>query len=278
LPHQPGWPVDAKRAFGPESIIMKLLLPWIWICWIASGLAHADTLKVGTAPWRPFAFYDEHHQLKGIAVDIARELARRTDHQLQLELYPAKRLNQLFDANKLDINIADSPQWNPQPPTVPLRFTRSYMQVREYLYFAHDHDTATQELSQLKNQDIGIIRGYFYPKLEPLFQSNQLHKHEYADEETQLEMLKRHRLDAIVMDEVLFNHLLQRNPQLTTAFRRGIQLSTAPLALKLHAADELLAQQLDNALLHMEQEHVIERIIQSYRMPASANANANANE
>lgn len=247
---------------------MKLLPSWIWVCLLSSGLAHAETLHAGTAPWRPFAFYDEQHQLQGIAVDIARELAQRTQNQLQLELYPAKRLNQLFDTRQLDINIADSPLWNPQPSQI--RFTRHYMEIREYLYFARDHGIKAQRVDELKDLDIGLILGYAYPKLEPLFVSGQLRKHEYADEATLLKLLQRHRLDAIVMDEVLFNHLVQQNPQLAHQYQQGLQLSTAPLALKLHSSDDKLTQQLDAALLQMEQEQVIQQIIQRYIGPDSA--------
>ena len=249
---------------------MKLLPSWIWICLLSSGLAHAETLSAGTAPWRPFAFYDQQHQLQGIAVDIARELAQRTQNQLQLELYPAKRLNQLFDTGQLDINIADSPQWNPQPTPTQIRFTRRYMEIREYLYFARDHGIKAQSVDELKDLDIGLILGYAYPKLEPLFVSGQLRKHEYADEATLLKLLQRHRLDAIVMDEVLFNHLVQQNPQLAHQYQQGLQLSTAPLALKLHNVDNKLMHELDEALLQMEQEQVIEQIIQRYIGPDSS--------
>lgn len=244
---------------------MKQLRSWIWICLLSSGLAPAEILSAGTAPWRPFAFYDQQHQLKGIAVDIARELAQRTHNQLQLELYPAKRLNQLFDTRQLDINIADSPLWNPQPTQI--RFTRHYMEIREYLYFARDHAIKARSVDELKDLDIGLILGYAYPKLEPLFVSGQLRKHEYADEATLLKLLQRHRLDAIVMDEVLFNHLVQQNPQLAHQYQQGLQLSTAPLALKLHSSDDQLTQQLDAALLQMEQEQVIQQIIQRYIGP-----------
>ena len=246
---------------------MKLLPFWIWICLLSSGLAQAEMLNAGTAPWRPFAFYDQQHQLQGIAVDIARELAQRTQNQLQLELYPAKRLNQLFDTQQLDINIADSPLWNPQPTSMQIRFTRRYMEIREYLYFARDHAINAQRVDELKDLDIGLILGYSYPKLEPLFVSGQLRKHEYNDEETLLKLLQRHRLDAIVMDDVLFHHLVQQDPQRAHHYQRGIQLSTAPIALKLHSSDDKLTQQLDAALLQMDQEQVIKQIIERYIGP-----------
>ncbi len=249
---------------------MKQLRSWIWIYLLSSGITHAEILSAGTAPWRPFAFYDEQHQLKGIAVDIARELAQRTHNQLQLELYPAKRLNQLFDTRQLDINIADSPLWNPQPTPTQIRFTRRYMEIREYLYFARDHGSKARSVDELKDLDIGLILGYAYPKLEPLFVSGQLRKHEYADEATLLKLLQRHRLDAIVMDEVLFNHLVQQNPQLAHQYQQGLQLSTAPLALKLHNVNDKLMHELDEALLQMEQEQVIQQIIQRYIGPDSS--------
>ena len=140
--------------------------------------------------------------------------------------------------------------------------------VRQLVGHGLEHCKA-RSVDELKDLDIGLILGYAYPKLEPLFVSGQLRKHEYADEETLLKLLQRHRLDAIVMDDVLFNHLVQQNPQLAHQYQQGLQLSTAPLALKLHSSDDKLTQHLDAALLQMEQEQVIQQIIQRYIGPDS---------
>ena len=227
----------------------------------------AEPLRVGTAPWRPFAYQNAQQQPVGIAVEVMQELARRTGREISLSLYPARRLNQLFDQGQLDINFADSPLWNPPRQHHAPLFTQSYLHVKEYLYFSADHVHPKQPLSEWRGLRIGSEMGYYYPILEPAFSQGRLQHKEFLHSADMLQLLLKHRIDAMAMDEWLFQHLLQQQGLNGKAFVLGPQLGNATLCLKLRPELTELEQQLDNALQAMKQDGSLQQIIDRYRQP-----------
>ena len=227
----------------------------------------AEPLRVGTAPWRPFAYQNAQQQPVGIAVEVMQELARRTGREISLSLYPARRLNQLFDQGQLDINFADSPLWNPPLQHHAPLFTQSYLHVKEYLYFTAEHLPPKLPLSEWHGLRIGSEMGYYYPMLEPAFAQGRLQRKEFSHSEDMLQLLLKHRIDAMAMDEWLFQHLLQQQGLNGKAFVLDPQLGNAPLCLKLQSELTELQQQLDNALQAMKQDGSLQQIIDRYRQP-----------
>lgn len=227
----------------------------------------AETLRAGTAPWRPFAYQDAQQQTVGIAVDVMQELARRTGRDISLSLYPARRLNQLFDQGRLDINFADSPLWNPVLQHHGPLFTLSYLHVKEFLYFAADRLPPQEPLSAWRGLRIGSELGYYYPMLEPAFSQGRLQHKEFPHPEDMLHLLLKHRIDAMAMDEWLFQHLVQQQGLDGKAFVVGPQLSNAPLCLKLRPELTALQLEFDKALLAMQRDGSLQKIIARYQQP-----------
>lgn len=248
---------------------------WFLLFFLFSALAPVDgaTLRAATASWYPFAYYDEKHDLHGIAVEIMQQLAKQTGQSVDIQLYPATRLAQLFQQGELDINIADSPLWNPRDPRHPPLFTVSYLDVNEYLYFSAEHPPRVDDTNDLQGMRIGTEAGYYYPMLESAFRTGSIKRIEYSQAIEMPSALQQHKLDAMAMDEWLFGYLAQRGQLDPERFYRGLQLSHAPLGMKLSPALKELKPALDKALGEMQKRGTISDIIFRYSGRQSENIN-----
>ncbi len=247
------------------------MIPWLVhlclaIALLGSTLA-AEPLRVGTAPWRPFAYQNDKQQPTGIAVEVMQELAQRSGLEISIYLYPARRLNLLFNQGLLDINFADSPQWNPPDQHPAPLFTQSYLHVKEYLYFAAARLPPRQPLSAWHGLRIGSEMGYYYPLLESAFAQGRLQHREFSHPEDMLRLVLKNRIDAMAMDEWLYQHLLQEQGLDSQAFVRGPQLSNAPLCLKLRPELAALQQKLNGAIQAMQQDGSLQNIVKRHQLP-----------
>ena len=250
----------------------------LWFLLLCLFLAQAPVdgapLRAATANWYPFAYYDETHELRGIAVEIMQQLAKQTGQSVDIQLYPATRLAQLFQQGRLDINIADSPLWNPRDPRTPPLFTVSYLDVNEYLYFAAEHPPRVDDINDLQSMRIGTEAGYYYPMLEPAFRTGSIKRVEYPQAIDMPPALQQHKLDAMAMDEWLFGYLAKSGQLTPDHFYRGLQLSHAPLGMKLSPALKGLKPALDRALDEMQKSGAISDII--FRYTGRQNENINS--
>ena len=110
-----------------------VMLTCLFIVFIVHN-AFAEDFRASTAHWSPYAMKTEKG-ISGISVEILKEIVKRTGDTVSIKLYPTKRLNNLFNRNELDINFADSPDWNEIKENPDFLFTKKYMDVKEYIYF-----------------------------------------------------------------------------------------------------------------------------------------------
>jgi len=244
-----------------KNFVLSILL---FIVFSLGSSLLAETFQAGTAEWRPYAYLTETKKLEGIAVEIVMELAKRTGHTIHVELYPAKRLNQLFDENKLDMNFADSLLWNPKTRESNHVFTIHYMTVKEYLYFHKDHYTRNATIADLKGKTVGIVLGYYYPMLEQEFKSGEITKREIPHELGLLKNLWKKRVDVAVFDNILFSYLITEMGYSSKAFRRGLLLGSAPLGIKMRIEKREFLKGLNRDLIEMKTDRTIDKIVNKY--------------
>ncbi len=81
---------------------MRLTILIIIFIWINSAVSFADELRVATFNYPPFQ-YEEQGEVKGIAVDIVRELFRRLDQPIKIDFYPFPRAVKKLKAGESDV-------------------------------------------------------------------------------------------------------------------------------------------------------------------------------
>lgn len=229
-----------------------------------------EPLLAGGTDWKPFSFEDEQGVPRGISVEVTQQALALSGLQAKFLFYPAKRLNVLLGRDHLDLNYADSPQWNDAAQGQQFVYSSPYFQLSEHLYFLAEHPARELALEQLPVLDIGIVRGYVYQSLDPLLEGGQLRRVETSDNEMLLELLRLKRVDAVAMVDELFEYLVATRQLDAADFVRGAQLSDAPLVIKLQQRHSGHLPALDRALRQLRDSGEIERIRQRYLSQQSA--------
>lgn len=230
----------------------------------------AQTLLGGGAQWHPYSFEDADGQATGIAVDIVRKVMKQSGLQVEFVFYPANRLNLLLDEGHLDLNYADSPQWNSANASERFVYSQPYLHVREYLYFLKDHPARQLSLGELQGLRIGIVRGYTYQTLDAPLRDKRLMKVETSREPALLDLLMLGRVDAIAVVDDVFTDLLSTRHLEPGRFARGAKLSEAPLVIKLQRQHADRLPELNTALEGLVRSGEVERIRRSYLVNQTA--------
>jgi len=242
---------------------MKIIFIPIFVIFLTAQIIYAENFKAATAEWHPYAMQTENG-ISGIAVDILKEVMRRTGDTVAIKLYPATRLNKYFDTNRLDINFADSVLWNEAIKNPHFVFTDSYLFVKEYIYFQKDNYIEVNKPADLKGKIVGVTRGYYYAMFEDAFNKGIVEKDEVNTNENLLEKLKTGRNHAILMDNVLFNYLLFKLNCDRSLFKRGTEITNAPLGLKIRIEKKHVLPRLNKAIAEMKKQGIIKEIVKKY--------------
>ena len=240
-----------------------------FLLFIMTNTAYAEQLNSATAKWSPYAMESEESTLNGIAVDIFNQIISRSGHTNESTLLPTKRLNALFDTNKIDINFADSPNWNPKRSNPQYVFSDPYMHVAEYIYFKEGSDLTVSQPSDLNGKIVGINFGYYYEDFTPFFKKESIRTYESHTANKLVSQLSSGRIDAIFLDEIAFKHLLNEENLSPISFKRGKQLSMAPLGLKIRIEKKHLRAKFNQVIAELKKDGRIKKIIDDYTIPNS---------
>lgn len=232
---------------------------------ITVQFVYAETFRAATAEWRPYAFC-EKEKVQGVSVDILQHIGKKTGDEFKIELYPAKRLNQLFEQGKIDINFADSPLWNEKTKNPAYAFSESYLSVREYLYFQQEHYVDVRKIDDLYGKRVGITRGYYYEMLEVPFQKDLIFREEAPGNINLIKKLLFGRSDAMVMDDVLFRYLVASLEYDEKDFKRGMKLSDAPLGIKIRSGKKEALSRINRAIRQLKEEGFIETAVSKHTL------------
>jgi polar amino acid transport system substrate-binding protein len=225
--------------------------------------AHAETLTAASDNWPPF-FMQRDGQLAGIGHDILTEIARRTGDSIDIQKLPNKRALKLFDEGKIDLIVIDSALWN-DPKNIPgMLFSDELMSVSEYIYFLRDGYIEVKNPADLAGKTVNILHGYSYPAFDAAFSNGTVQKYEVYNEQSLIEMLMKKRASAIFMDSIAFHYNVQKLKYDPTLFRSGLQLSNAPLGVKVRRARADILPRFNQAIAAMKADGSIDKIVQKY--------------
>jgi polar amino acid transport system substrate-binding protein len=243
---------------APRSAWLSVLL--------SLGLLHssqAETLTAASDNWPPF-FMQTNGQLSGIGHDILTEIARRTGDSINMQKLPNKRALKLFDEGKIDLIVIDSALWN-DPKNIPgMLFSDELMSVSEYIYFLRDAYIEVKSPADLAGKTVNILHGYSYPAFDAAFSNGTVQKYEVYNEQSLIEMLMKKRTSAIFMDSIAFHYNVQKLKYDLTLFRSGLQLSNAPLGVKVRRARADILPRFNQAIAAMKADGSIDKIVQKY--------------
>lgn len=251
---------------------------FVWRAFIVSILgllnltstAQAETYQAGGTEWRPFSYQDAHGDLRGISTDIARRALQEAKVHAQFVSYPVNRLKIMLAKGELDLNYADSKQWNSPEELKHFVFSTPYMRVKEHLYFLNGNAAAQTPVDKLTGLTIGTVRGYTYLTMDPSFANKSLLELETSEDPALLQLLLAKRVDAVAMVDELFDDLVARKYLDPDLFVRGASLSDSAISIKLQPELAELLPDINEAIQSMIRSGEIARIRQSYFKPPAA--------
>ncbi|WNW12573.1 transporter substrate-binding domain-containing protein [Pseudomonas sp. DTU_2021_1001937_2_SI_NGA_ILE_001] len=228
------------------------------------GFATAQAWLAGGSEWHPFSYSDAQQQMQGIAVDIVREVLAQAGIQARFVSYPANRMQVMLERGQLDLSYAESRAWQNYEVADQYVFSEPYMKVREYLFFARNNPAADKPIDALQNLTIGMVRGYTYKRLDAAFASQRLMKLETSQDIALFDLLDTGRVDAVAMVDDLYTYLTATHHIDPSRFRRGAQLSEAPLSIMLQRKHAERLPAIDQAIRRMQDSGEIARILDAH--------------
>ena len=145
---------------------------------------------------------------QGILHDIMLSLATQVGMPAQFHVLPRARVQNAMDHGEVDIRCHVSPSWLPNLSgdyswSVPLLVQRD-------LLIGRRESPTSVNLAGLQRQSIGTVRGYNYPTLQPLFDSDRLTREDARNQEQVLEKLLAGRYHYAVSNQWTLDWFNQR--------------------------------------------------------------------
>jgi len=234
---------------------------------LSSGMANAQPYVAGGTDWRPFSYANEHGELHGVSVDIARQALKRANIEARFVSYPVNRLQAMLHRGEVDINYAESPAWTRPENRNRYVFSVPYLTVQEHLYFLADDPNIKTPITQLQGMTIGVVRGYTYHVLDAAVQEKRITRLETSKDLVLLELLRNKRVDAVAMVDDLYDFLVATHQIDPASFRQGAQLSAAPLCIMLLSKHANLLPDINAAIIDLQRRGEVKRVRELYRTP-----------
>lgn len=227
--------------------------------------AAAQRFVVASEAWEPF-FIEQDGDFTGIGVDILREVLARTGDSFVIKSMPLRRGNTLLKSGAVDIILLDSPSWSDPEFAGSYLFSDPVLVVGEYAYTLSSYQPAATTADALAGKVVSLRTGYRYPAFERYFDDGSVTRHEVDSDEVLLRLLVTGRADAIFMDSVAFEYTARKHQIDVSAVQRGLELSQAPVAIKLAVAHQAALERINAALADIRQDGTLEQILSRYRL------------
>ena len=183
----------------------------------------ARALRLGyvTEGWPPYIIVGgEPEDDRGIVPDLVRKAVAEAGGEVSFVRYPDRRGVELVREGEIDA-WPKAREWVENPEdfvwSAPLLLSEDVLVSRA------DRPATFRTISDLFGLRLGTVLGYGYPTLDDAFRTGRIERVDLHDAQTQLEMLDRGRVDAVVMERRIADWALRHTPGLN---RDDFRLST----------------------------------------------------
>ena len=211
---------------------------------------HPEITIAFDGDYAPYSFQNDKGEFIGIAVDVARELARRAG--IQLKIYPEGVWDRLYAAaQKREVDVIATLVLRPERREW-FAFTRPYLSIAQYILTRKDNDDIRSR-EQLAGKTVALVKGYAttsqvleeFPTVKP-FEVDTL--------KAALEAVSTGKADAAVVGMGMAHHIISQEGFLNLKFaclygqgfsdeRFGVRKDWPELAAILDKALDSLSEQ-----------------------------------
>lgn len=235
------------------------------LLWLNTALAEPVEFLVsyGSHNGQPYVFIEKNKLASGIIKDIADELAKLLQVEINYRETPRKREFTHLAQNINHAIIISNPEWVHNSEqyqwSEPIFIGKTVLVVNKH------NSKVVNKIDDLANMTLGTIRGYHYPILDPLFDKNIVFRSDVKSIELNFSRLNKGWIDGLVDSNLLARYYLktmpveQKNVVISTLF-----INEYPLRSALSPNSPVTLAKYNEALKQMKQNGTINTILKKY--------------
>lgn len=209
----------------------------------------------------PYAIFDQQQRLvDGIAKDLLDAVAARLNRSVQYLDLPRGRVVEWLITDKADISCFLNPEWI--PVTYKLSWTPVLFHTRQYIV-RRIADNPVRSNQDLLHKRIGTTRGFSYPELQPLFETNAAVRDDAESLEKNIQRLQQGRVDLVMTVDLSFGHY-QRHFDSSKLAVDPLWSEPAQVYCALNPHHRLQVEQIQKSFVLMQQQGVIDKALQRW--------------
>jgi ABC-type amino acid transport substrate-binding protein len=246
-------------------------LAGLWLAWLPLSAAALPPLRflVLDAHSMPFSEFKNTASGRleltgGIIKDWQDALAREL-HRTPVNIYYSRmRQDQAAASGQVDLRCFVSPEWVPPALRQQYDWPTPFMHVEERLAGSVGKPQI-RSVNELHGKTVGMVLGYRYPALEPLFDRHLANRDNAPNEAGVLAKQLAGRTDYMVVRTLDFYYLQRQNPALGVLQLSPLVINIAPLYCARPKTSQLSLEELVQAQQRLLDAGTMEKILQRYR-------------
>lgn len=236
---------------------------WSLLLLFPTLLLPAEPLRavVSQTNTAPYAIFDQQQRLSdGIAKELLDALSVRLNRPVEYLDLPRGRVVEWLVTDKADISCFLNPQW--VPASYKLSWTPVLFHTRQYIVRRLE-DNQVRSNKDLFGKRIGTTRGFSYPELQPLFETNAAVRDDAESLEKNIQRLEQGRVDLVMTVDLSFGHYQQHFDSSKLAVD-PLWAAPADVYCALNPKNPLLVQQIQQQFGLMQQQGIVQKALKRW--------------
>lgn len=152
----------------------------------------------------PTFVVDEKGRMSGIYVDIIQYISKNLNVDYNIVIYPRPRIDKALSDGEIDLICISNPKWTKAPDQ--FNWSQPLYEYSDYIV-RNSKAPPLKSINDLKNRSVGVIRGYSYSKVGPLFRNKQAERSDFFDSEGLFTRLKLGQIQYGILSGIFLEHM-----------------------------------------------------------------------
>lgn len=244
-----------------RNVVIFCLLFWV----IPFSVAYDETefkVSFGSQNAPPYAIIENNELVGGIIRDIVLEIAAELNINVSFHYIPKKRTSGYLMTNKIHAVIISNPKWLEQSE----RFSWSIPLFKEQdVLVLNQSMLDIQNFDDLLGKTFGTIRGYYYPTIDSLFETDQIQRSDVSHLNLNFTRLEKGWIDAVVDSKILIDYYFSQHPEHHFKLA-SLVVSEHNVHTAISPQSPVSVEQFNLAFEKLKQHGVIDAILNKYRL------------
>ena len=232
------------------------------------ALANTDVkpLKVGmNVSWgKPFVFVDSKTGMptKGIIIELANEILNEAEIKYEWVVLPRNRTEEKFLSGEVDIRVFLNPAWTSKPNEH--EWSDEVFEDKNVVVLA-DKRKEVKSFEAIKGKKIGAVLGYYYPQLDPYFNSGDLIRVNAETQDALLLMLDNKKIEHAVTSMLAAAYFKKEKSKNKHLGLSKIDIAIFPIHIAARKGQTETIKKINTAIAKLKKSKKIDRILKKYQ-------------